>query len=154
MSKIDVVNFFKNNNFDVDILVLKDSATVVKAAESLGVNTNDIAKTLSFRLNNGEVIVIVMSGDARIDNKKYKDYFGVKAKMLHFEEVESITGHPVGGVCPFGLKNNLKVYLDESLKQLEYVYPAAGEFNCALKIKPTDIEYLTNATWVNVCEMR
>lgn len=153
MSKLSVVKFFKDKNFDVEIIEVKDSATVVKAAETLGVATNDIAKTLSFHVGD-RVVIVAMSGDSRIDNKKYKNFFGTKAKMLSFEEVEDITGHPVGGVCPFGLKNNLQVYLDESLKQLEYVYPAAGAFNCALKIKPSDIEQLTNAEWIDVCGMK
>lgn len=153
MSKISVVNFFKDKNFDVDIIGLTDSSTVVKAAAELGVKTNDIAKTLAFHVGN-DVIVIVMSGDSRIDNKKYKDQFGVKAKMLSFEEVESLTGHPVGGVCPFGLNDGVKVYMDESLKLMEFAYPAAGAFDCALKIKTSDMEKLTNATWIDVCEMR
>ena len=153
MSKLNVIKFFKDKNFDVNIVELKDSATVLKAAEGLGVKTNDIAKTLAFHVAD-EVIVVVMSGDARVDNKKYKQFFNTKAKMLNFEEVEESTGHPVGGVCPFGLKNGVKVYLDASLESLDYVYPAAGEFNCALKIKPVDIEKLTDATWIDVCEIR
>jgi prolyl-tRNA editing enzyme YbaK/EbsC (Cys-tRNA(Pro) deacylase) len=134
---------------------LNDVGLIQKALEmrQSGMFVSDIAKTLSFHVGD-EIIVVVMSGDARIDNKKYKEYFGTKAKMLSFEEVEPLTGHPVGGVCPFGLNDNVKVYLDESLKILEYVYPAAGAFNCALKIKPSEMAELTNATWIDVCEIR
>jgi Cys-tRNA(Pro) deacylase len=152
MSKLNVIKFFKDKNFDVDIIELEDSATVGKAAESLGVNTNDIAKTLAFHVGN-DVILVVMSGDARVDNKKFKETFNAKAKMLNFEEVQETIGHPVGGVCPFGVSEGVKIYLDVSLRDLEYVYPAAGEFNCALKIKPLDIEKLTKATWVDVCKL-
>ncbi len=149
MSKLNVIEFFKNKNFDIDIIEMEDSSTVVKAADSLGVKTNDIAKTLAFHVNN-DIIVIVMSGDARVDNKKFKERFNVKTKMISFEDVEEATGHPVGGVCPFGLKDGVKIYLDISLKDLEHVYPAAGEFNCALKITPLDMKNLTTATWVDV----
>lgn len=153
MSRLSVINYFKDKNFNVDIIELKDSSTVLKAAEALGINTNDIAKSLAFRIKD-EVVVIVTSGDARIDNKKFKDYFNAKGSMLPFEEVEEITGHPVGGVCPFGLKNDLKIYLDESLRNLECVYPAAGGTNCALKIKVSDLEKITNGIWIDVCMMR
>lgn len=153
MSKLDVIKYFKDKNFEVNIIELKDSSTVVKAAEALGIKTNEIAKSLAFKVND-EVVIIVTSGDARIDNKKFKDYFNAKGSMLPFEEVEKTTGHPVGGVCPFGLRNDLKIYLDESLKGLEYVYPAAGETNCALKINVSDLVSLTNGTWIDVCIMR
>lgn len=153
MGKLDVINFFKEKNFKVDILELEDCSTVVKAAETLKVNTNDIAKTLAFRVND-EIIVIVASGDARIDNHKFRQQFNVKASMLKFDEVEALIGHPVGGVCPFGLKEGVTIYLDKSLKNLEYIYPAAGGTNSVLKIKTTDMERLTNGTWVDVCTIK
>lgn len=153
MSKLDVITFFKNSNFDADIIELEDSATVIKAANALGVNTNEIAKTLAFFVNN-KPILIVMSGDARIDNKKYKDYFGIKAKMIPSDELESIIGHPMGGVCPFGVKSDVSIYLDESLKSLKYVYPAAGSDNSTLKITPDVMQQLTDGKWIIVCEIK
>jgi prolyl-tRNA editing enzyme YbaK/EbsC (Cys-tRNA(Pro) deacylase) len=152
MVKLEVINFFKSKNYDVDIITMTDSATVVKAANELGVATNDIAKTLSFYVND-KAIVIVMSGDVKIDNAKYKSYFNVKAKMIPLEEVENEIGHPVGGVCPFGVKDNVGIYLDESLKLMDYVYPAAGSFNTTLKIRVNDISGLLNAKWINVCKI-
>lgn len=149
MAKQHVIDFFKKHNYDANIIELKDSSTVLKAANDLGVTTNEIAKTLSFILKDKN-IVIVMSGDAKINNKKYKDYFGEKAKMVPYDQVENITNHPVGGVCPFGLKEDVEIYLDESLKQLEYVYPAAGDFNLAVKISVNDLAKLTKGTWIDV----
>ena len=149
MGKQHVINFLEKNNYETNIIKLKDSSTVLKAADELGVTTNEIAKSLSFILKNG-TIIIVMSGDAKINNKKYKDYFKEKAKMIPYEQVEELTNHPVGGVCPFGLKENIKIYLDKSLQQLEYIYPAAGDFNLALKISVKDLDKLTNGTWIDV----
>ncbi|NLM63314.1 MAG: YbaK/EbsC family protein [Mollicutes bacterium] len=149
MAKQHVINFFQKHNYDINIIELKDSSTVLKAATELGVTTNEIAKTLAFMLKDKN-IVIVTSGDAKINNKKYKEYFKEKAKMIPFEQVETITNHPVGGVCPFGLKENIEIYLDQSLKQLKYVYPAAGDFNLALKISVDDLASLTKGTWINV----
>ncbi len=152
MSKLDVTNYFKERNFEGAIMNLNDGSTVISAAHELGCKTNEIAKTLSFHVND-DVVVIVMSGDARIDNKKFKDYFNVKAKMLDYDEVEVLTNHPVGGVCPFGLKEGVKIYLDKSLKDFKYVYPAAGDHHSVLKIKVSDIEALTNGIWIDVCKL-
>ncbi len=149
MSKIHVEKFLKEKNYKINFLKLIDSSTVNKAANEIGVTTNEIAKTLSFFVK-GEPIVVVMSGDAKINNKKYKDFFKTKAKMIPYDKVKLITNHPVGGVCPFGLRENVIVYLDESLKALEYIYPAAGENNLALKISIEDLEKITNGIWVNV----
>lgn len=149
MGKIEVLDFFKKYNFNVELYELTDSSTVVKAAESLNVITNDIGKTLSFIVDNNPII-IVLSGDAKVDNVKYKNYFNVKAKMIAYDDVNLLIGHPVGGVCPFGVKDNVKIYLDESLKQLSYVYPAAGDYNLALKIKIEDLQKLTKGIWVDV----
>lgn len=152
MSVESVRSFFKDKGLEDPVLVLEESsATVDLAAKAIGVEPALIAKTLAIRLKD-EDILIVTKGDARIDNKKFKGFFYTKAKMIDIEEVEQITGHPVGGVCPFGLKSDLKIFLDVSLKQFEYVYPAAGSKNSALKITPDDIQKLTNAQWIDVCQ--
>ncbi|MBS8258624.1 YbaK/EbsC family protein [Roseibium polysiphoniae] len=127
------------------------SATVELAAAAHGVEPAQIAKTLSFRLKD-EVFLVVARGDARLDNKKAKAAFGGKVKMLGREEVEEITGHPVGGVCPFGLANPLKVYLDESLKAFDEVIPAAGATNAAVRVSPVRMAEITSGTWVDVCQ--
>lgn len=151
MSVDSVRKFFIERGLEDPVFELKDcGATVEQASETLGVEPELIAKTLAFKLKDKDVL-IVMKGDSRIDNKKFKNYFKVKAKMLQHDEVYEITGHPVGGVCPFGLKNNLDIYLDVSIKNFEYVYPAAGADNAAMKISPEDIEKLTSAKWVDVC---
>lgn len=129
----------------------ESSATVELAAKAIGVEPSLIAKTLSFRVKD-RCILVVTKGDARIDNKKFKHFFGTKAKMLEFDEVENITGHPVGGVCPFGLKGDLDVYIDNSIRDFEYVYPAAGASNAALKISPLELEAITGGQWVDVCQ--
>ncbi|MDD2518896.1 MAG: YbaK/EbsC family protein [Bacilli bacterium] len=149
MANKHVLKFLKDNNYKTDIVTLNDSSTVLKAANELNVTTNEIAKTLAFILKDN-IIVVVMSGDSKINNKKYKDYFKEKASMVPADKVETLTNHPIGGVCPFGLKENVKIYLDNSLKQLEYVYPAAGDFNLALKISVNDLERITKGTWIDV----
>ncbi len=111
------------------------SATVELAAEALGCEPARIAKTLSFRINDG-VILIVAAGDVKIDNPKYKARYGCKAKMLSFDEVEPAIGHAVGGVCPFGVNEGVKVYLDESLHRFKTVFPACGSSNSAIKVDP------------------
>lgn len=137
---------------DLEILVTPESsATVELAAAAHDVKPAQIAKTLSFRLKD-EVFLVVTRGDARLDNKKAKAAFGGKVKMLGLEEVEDITGHPVGGVCPFGLANPLKVYCDVSLKAFDEVIPAAGATNAAVRIAPERMAEITNATWVDVCQ--
>jgi prolyl-tRNA editing enzyme YbaK/EbsC (Cys-tRNA(Pro) deacylase) len=106
---------------------------------------------MSFRLKD-RAILIVTKGDARIDNRKFKDCFNEKATMLNYDEVLTTTGHPVGGVCPFGLKNPMDIYLDVSMKEFEYVYPAAGTANSAVKITPTRLQEVTDGAWVDVCK--
>jgi prolyl-tRNA editing enzyme YbaK/EbsC (Cys-tRNA(Pro) deacylase) len=106
---------------------------------------------LAFKLNDGRVVLVVAKGDARIDNKKFKDAFG-KGKMLGLDEVAVITGHPVGGVCPFGLASPLPVYLDVSLKIYKEVIPAAGSVNSAVRISPEKMADITQAEWVDVCQ--
>ena len=134
MSLESVKDFFFTRQIDIDIIELPVStATVALAAEAHQVEPGQIAKTLAFRLNDGRVVLVVAKGDARIDNKKFKDAFG-KGKMLGLDEVAEITGHPVGGVCPFGLASPLPVYLDISLKIYAEVIPAAGSVNSAVRI--------------------
>lgn len=153
MSLESVKKYFEDNKLsDLHILETDEStATVELAAKAHGVAPALIAKTMAFGLKDREVI-IVTKGDARIDNRKFKDCFHEKASMLNHEEVLEITGHPVGGVCPFGLKNPLDIYLDISMKEFEYVYPAAGSTNSAVKITPDRLQEVTAGTWVDVCK--
>lgn len=128
------------------------SATVDLAAEALGVEPARIAKTLSFMLHETPIL-IVTAGDAKIDNHKYKSFFGVKAKMLTPEEAETLIGHAVGGVCPFGVPENVKIYLDRSLTRFETVFPACGSSNSAIELTIPELEELSAMTeWVDVCK--
>ena len=135
------------------IIELEDSsATVQLAAQALGVEPGMIAKTMSFLIGE-EAILILTEGTARVDNRKYKDTFHMKAKMIPFEEVEKWIGHAPGGVCPFGIKEGVKVYLDESLKQFDTVYPAAGNDHSAVKLTIAELEEVAGAVgWVDVCK--
>ena len=151
MSLQTVREFFLTHHLDIPIIELEVStATVALAAEANGVEPGRIAKTLSFRLGDGQVILLVASGDARIDNKKFKTAFG-KGKMLPVEEVVELTGHPVGGVCPFGLAQPLPVYLDKSLQNFDEVLPAAGSITSAVRISPMQMAAVTHGQWVDVC---
>jgi prolyl-tRNA editing enzyme YbaK/EbsC (Cys-tRNA(Pro) deacylase) len=127
------------------------SATVALAAEAYGVEPAQIAKTLSLRIGE-RVVLIVASGTSRMDNKKVKALFGGKPKMLGVDEVADITGHEVGGVCPFGLKTPLPIYCDASLKAFDEVVPAAGSTHSAVRIAPSHMAELVGAEWVDVCE--
>ena len=135
------------------IIELEDSsATVQLAAQALGVEPEMIAKTMSFLIGE-EAILILTEGTAKVDNRKYKDTFHMKAKMIPFEEVENWIGHAPGGVCPFGIKEGIKVYLDESLKQFDTVYPAAGNDHSAVKLTIAELEEVAGAAgWVDVCK--
>lgn len=129
------------------------SATVALAAQALGTEECRIAKTLSFHVED-YVVLIVAAGDAKIDNAKYKATFHTKAKMLSFEKAEPLIGHAVGGVCPFAVKDNVKVYLDESLKRFETVFPACGSSNSAIEMTMEDLEkYSGFDAWVDVCKL-
>ena len=143
----------KEYKLDDRIIEFNDSsATVKEAAERLNCEEKDIVKTLSFLVGE-EPIVICVSGDSRIDNSKYKEEFRTKAKMIPFEDVEKLIGHAVGGVCPFGINDNVKVYLDESLKKLDTMYPAAGSSNSAVRLNLKELEStLKEYKWVNVCK--
>lgn len=129
----------------------ESSATVELAAKALNCEPERIAKTLSFDVG-GKTILIVAAGDAKIDNPKYKAQFGVKAKMLSFDDVEEKVGHAVGGVCPFAVNAGVEVYLDESLKRFDTVFPACGSANSAIKLTISELEeYSVFKEWVNVC---
>ena len=152
MSLQSVKAFFQQLELNLPIIELQVStATVALAAEAHGVEPGQIAKTLAFRLNDDRVLLVVAKGDARIDHKKFKDAFG-KGKMLGLDEVVELTGHPVGGVCPFGLARALPVYLDVSLQTYEEVIPAAGSVNSAVRISPALMLKITNGQWVDVCQ--
>ncbi len=128
------------------------SATVELAAGAAGVIPARIAKTLSFRLGDG-CLLVVAAGDAKVDNRKFKDAFGCKAKMLSPEEAVAMTGHAVGGVCPFALPAGVRVVLDVSLKRFETVFPAAGSSNSAIELTPGDLFALSRAEgWADVCK--
>ena len=128
------------------------SATVELAVAALNCEPQRIAKTLSF-LVNGQAILIVAAGDARIDNPKYKAHFGVKAKMIPAEDVEPLVGHGIGGVCPFGVNEGVTVYLDESLKRFTTVFPACGSASSAIELTIPQLEQYSGYTvWVDVCK--
>lgn len=154
MSLDKVREYLEQFDKDKDIIVLNTStATVELASKALGVEPDKIAKTLSFKTQDG-AIIIVTSGMARIDNKKYRNTFHLKAKMLSAEEVEILIGHEIGGVCPFAIENkNVKIYLDKSLQKYDYVYPACGSKNSAIKLSCKELEDLSNSlSWVDVCK--
>ncbi len=152
MSLESVRAFFAERAPDVEILVTPvSSATVTEAANAHGVAPAQIAKTLSLRLKD-EVILLVMGGEAKLDNRKFKDRFGTKARMLGAEEVVEHTGHPVGGVCPFGLPRPLATFADVSLRRFDIVIPAAGATNAALRIAPERMAELAQAEWVDVAQ--
>ncbi|MGI6778916.1 MAG: YbaK/EbsC family protein [Acetivibrionales bacterium] len=151
MSLESVREYFKEKGLDFEIFEFEDSTENVElAARTLGVEPCLIAKTIALKLK-GRNILVVSSGDARLDNRKYKNQFGQKIKMMSPDEVMELTGHPVGGVCPFGLKNTMDVYLDVSLKQFETVYPAAGSKNSCVKMTIEQLETITGTEWVDVC---
>jgi prolyl-tRNA editing enzyme YbaK/EbsC (Cys-tRNA(Pro) deacylase) len=151
MSLQSVRDWFASNAPDIEVLVTEtSSATVSEAAHTHNVEPAQIAKTICVRAND-RVLLIVTSGASRLDNKKFRNVFGVRPRMLDPEEVLALTGHPVGGVCPFGLATALPVYCDVSLKQFDVVVPAAGAGNAAVKIPTERLAELTNAQWVEVC---
>jgi len=151
MSLETVRAFFASRAPDITVLVTAtSSATVDEAAATHGVEPAPIAKTLSLRVGE-RVVLVVVSGTARLDNRKVKDTFGRRASMLSGDEVEAITGHPVGGVCPFGLKEPLPIYCDVSLKRFDEIVPAAGARNSAVRINTMRMAELIGAEWVDVC---
>ena len=154
MSLESVRAFFAEKAADISVIEsTQSSATVPLAAAAYGVEPARIAKTLSLRVGE-RVVLIVTSGTSRMDNKKVKALFGGKPKMLSLEEVADITGHEVGGVCPFGLKAPLPIYCDVSMKAFDIVVPAAGSTHSAVKIAPERMAELVGAEWVDVCEVK
>lgn len=153
MSIEKVRNYFKQLGIDSKIQEFEtSSATVSLAAQALGCSEKRIAKTLSFKLNEN-IILVVTAGDAKIDNAKFKLQFHSKAKMLSYEEVEPLTGHDIGGVCPFAVNENVLVYLDISLKRFKSVFPACGSSNSAAEFSIEELEKYSNSTaWVDVCK--
>ena len=130
------------------------SATVEEAARAINCKEEEIAKTLSFIVDD-KPILIVVAGDSKIDNSKYKTEFHTKAKMIPFDQVEKLTGHAVGGVCPFGVNQNVDIYLDNSLKRFEVIYPACGSSNSAVKLSLDELEKASNyKKWVDVCKIK
>jgi prolyl-tRNA editing enzyme YbaK/EbsC (Cys-tRNA(Pro) deacylase) len=148
-----VKDYFKTFNMENRIIEFtSSSATVELAAQALNCDACRIAKTPSFLVGENPIL-IVCAGDVKIDNAKYKATFNTKAKMLEFEQVEPIIGHSVGGVCPFAINQNVKVYLDESLKRFETVFPACGSGNSAIELTIAELETYSNYTsWVDVCK--
>ncbi|MCZ2460175.1 MAG: YbaK/EbsC family protein [Chitinophagales bacterium] len=133
------------------IIVPVTTATVDTAAAALGVTGNEIAKSVTLYGKDGTVILIVTAGHQKIDSKKFKMQFGFKGNMLAYDDVENLTGHPPGGVCPFGVKENVKIYLDESLKKYEYVYPACGSLNTSVRLSINELDQITlHNGWVDV----
>lgn len=129
------------------------SATVAEAAIAAGCTEGEIAKTLSFIVDDKPVLIVV-AGDVKIDNSKYKGYFHTKAKMIAFEDVEKLIGHAVGGVCPFGIEAGVTVYLDVSLKRFDMVYPACGSSNSAIKLTVEELEKTSGyIEWIDVCKL-
>ncbi|MFD1706564.1 YbaK/EbsC family protein [Siminovitchia sediminis] len=154
MSLESVKAHFEQWNRQDDIMEFEtSSATVQEAADTIGVIPARIAKTLSFRGEGDQAILVVAAGDAKIDNKKFRHLFNFKARMLSPDEVLEQTGHEIGGVCPFGLANDLKVYVDISLKRFDTVFPACGSTNSAIELTCDELyEYSSATTWVDVCK--
>lgn len=153
MSIEKVRDYFAQKGMEERILEFDaSSATVALAAEALQCEPCRIAKTLSFKVHD-EPILIVAAGDAKVDNHKYKEHFGVKAKMLGCEEVEPLVGHAPGGVCPFAVNDGVKVYLDASMKRFETVFPACGSDNSAIELTIPELEKTSGSKgWVDVCK--
>jgi len=153
MSLEKAKQYLKNYGLENEILEFSvSSATVAEAAKAINGKEEEIAKTLSFVLND-KPILIVASGDSKIDNSKYKAEFHTKAKMIPFDDVEPLIGHAVGGVCPFGVNDDVTIYLDISLKKLAYLYPACGSSNSAIKLTVEQLEKITNfEKWIDVCK--
>ncbi|WP_339313705.1 YbaK/EbsC family protein [Paenibacillus sp. FSL M7-0896] len=148
-----VKDFFKQYGMDSQIKEFEvSSATVDLAASALGCEPERIAKTLSFMVN-GQAVLVVAAGDAKVDNKKFKEYFKTKAKMLSPDEAIDRVGHAIGGVCPFAIKNDVSVYLDISLKRFKTIYPACGSSNSALELTIKQLEqYSSYSVWIDVCK--
>jgi prolyl-tRNA editing enzyme YbaK/EbsC (Cys-tRNA(Pro) deacylase) len=154
MSLESVKAWLAANAPDLRLIEVADStATVDTAAKALGVEPGRIAKTLAVRAGE-HLFLLVARGDARLDNRKCKDEFGARPRMLGPEETFEVTGHPVGGVCPFGLKSPLPIYLDVSLRAFDLVYPAAGSLNTSVEVRTERLFELVGKRWVDLCRLR
>jgi len=153
MSFEKAVTFLREKGMEDRVIVPEaSSATVELAAQAIGVTPGEIAKTLSFITKEGPVLVIA-EGTARVDNRKYKDTFHTKAKMIPGDQVEELIGHAPGGVCPFGIKEGVPVYMDESLRKYALVYPAAGDDHSAVRLTVEELEQVSGSIgWVDVCK--
>lgn len=152
MSLRSVQDFFATHAPEIKVLETEtSSATVALAAEAHGVDPDQIAKTICLKAGD-TILLVVTAGMKRLDNRKFRDRFAAKPRMLGAEEVVEVTSHPVGGVCPFGLPSELPVYCDVSLKNYAEVVPAAGAINAAVRISPERLVQLTKAEWVDVCQ--
>jgi len=152
MSLHSVIEYFAVHAPEISVIETPESsATVDLAAQAHGVDPDQIAKTICLKAGD-RILLVVTAGTKRLDNRKFKDRFGVKPRMLGSEDVVSMTSHPIGGVCPFGLPDALPVFCDISLKQHSEVLPAAGATNAAVRIAPDHIAALTGAEWVDVCQ--
>ena len=148
-----VKNYFKKWNIDGKIMEFPaSSATVALAAAAVGCEEKRIAKTLAFLVDRRAILVVV-AGDAKVDNVKYKAIFHKKPKMLSPDELTEMVGHPMGGVCPFGIKDGVDVYLDESIRRFETVFPACGSGNSAIELTIAELEkYSRHCGWVDICK--
>ncbi len=152
MSLASVQEFFVHHAPDIKVLETEESsATVALAAQAHGVDPDQIAKTICLKAGD-TILLVVAAGMKRLDNRKFRDRFSAKPRMLGAEEVVEVTSHPIGGVCPFGLPTPLPIYCDVSLKQYAEVVPAAGAINAAVRISPDRLVQLTHAEWVDVCQ--
>lgn len=154
MSIETVREFFRERGIEDRIQEFSvSSATVALAAQALGVAPDRIAKTLSFKRDDSAILVVA-AGDARIDNRKFKETFGTKAKMLSPDEVLALVGHAVGGVCPFAIKDGVEVYIDTSIQRFSTVFPAVGSANSAIELSCEELYTYSNArAWVDVCKL-
>ena len=151
MSLQSVKDYFRENNLPLEVSEAeKETGTVAEAAVAFEIEEDEIAKTMSFVLKSGECILILMKGTARVDNKKFKENFKEKAVMVPFDRVEELTGHIPGGVCPFGLKKDLRIFLDKTLKEFDIVYPAGGTPHSAVKITVDMLADVTKGQWIDV----
>ena len=154
MSLESVREWLAANAPELELIIVEEStATVDAAARALGVEPARIAKTLAVRAGD-EVFLLVARGDARLDNAKCKTEFGARPRMLGADETLALTGHPIGGVCPFGLANPLPVYLDVSLQPFDQVFPAAGSLNASVRVTPERLFELVGSRWVALCRLR
>ena len=153
MSLVRAKEYLKKYGLENKIMEFDvSSATVKEAATAINCKEGEIVKTLSFIVNDIPILIAV-AGDSKIDNSKFKAEFQIKAKMIPFDNVEELIGHAVGGVCPFGINENVEVYLDNSLKRFEIVYPACGSSNSAVKLTLDELEKASNYNkWIDVCK--